>query len=140
MQRLIICLLFILRNYYKGVSISEYLEICLPYPPSVNHYWKHTRQGRHYISKAGRAFKSIATEICQQFVPFEGPVEIKIEIYFPDNRPRDLDNLPKGIFDSLVGAGLIKDDNRKIIRKYSIEEKGVIKNGRTILRIKSLDN
>lgn len=117
--------------------MSEWLEICLPYPPSVNHYWKHTRQGRHYISKAGRQFKSIATEICKQFDPFDGPVEIRIEIYFPDNRARDLDNLPKGIFDSLVDAGLIKDDNKGIIKKYSIEDKGVVKKGRCILKIRS---
>ncbi|WP_232617502.1 RusA family crossover junction endodeoxyribonuclease [Aggregatibacter segnis] len=77
--------------------MSDWLEICLPYPPSVNHYWKHTRQGKHYISKAGREFKRIATEVCSQFDPFESAVEIKMEIYFPDNRPRDLDNLPKGI-------------------------------------------
>ena len=62
-----------------------------------------------------------------------------MEIYFPDNRPRDLDNLPKGIFDSLVGAGLIKDDNRKIIRKYSIEEKGVVSKGKAIIRIRGID-
>ncbi|MDU5638549.1 MAG: hypothetical protein E6037_05540 [Haemophilus parainfluenzae] len=65
--------------------MSDWLEICLPYPPSVNHYWKHTRQGKHYISKAGREFKRIATEVCSQFNPFESAVEIKMEIYFPDN-------------------------------------------------------
>lgn len=120
--------------------MSDYLEIALPYPPSVNHYWKHTRDGKHYISKAGREFKRIATKVCKQFDPFESAVEIKIEIYFPDNRARDLDNLPKGIFDSLVGAGLIKDDNRTIIRKYSIEEKGVIAKGKTIIKIKGINN
>ena len=107
--------------------------------PSVNHYWKHTRQGKHYISKAGREFKRIATDVCSQFDPFESAVEIKMEIYFPDNRPRHLDNLPKGIFDSLVGAGLIKDDNRKIIRKYSIEEKGVVSKGKSIIKIRGID-
>ncbi|WP_409138883.1 RusA family crossover junction endodeoxyribonuclease [Pasteurella multocida] len=119
--------------------MSDWLEISLPYPPSVNHYWKHTRSGRHYISKAGREFKRIATEVCKQFDPFDGAVEIKMQIYFPDNRDRDLDNLPKGIFDSLVGAGLIKDDNRKIIRKYSIEEMGVVKKGMSIIKIRSLE-
>lgn len=119
--------------------MSEFIEITLPYPPTVNHYWKHTRQGRHYISEAGRTFKKIATEACRQFDPILGPVEIKIKIYFPDDRPRDLDNLPKGIFDSLVGAGLIQDDNRKVIRKYSIEEMGVLKGGKCIVLIKELN-
>lgn len=32
--------------------MSDWLEIALPYPPSVNHYWRHTRNGRHYISEA----------------------------------------------------------------------------------------
>lgn len=118
--------------------MSDWLEICLPYPPSVNHYWKHTRQGRHYISKAGREFKKIATDVCAMFDPFEGAVEIKMEIYFPDNRPRDLDNITKGVFDSLVGAGLIQDDNYKIIRKFSIEAKGVEKGGKSIIKIRGL--
>lgn len=119
--------------------MSDWLEIELPYPPTVNTYWRHTKQGQHYISEAGRTFKKIATEVCSQFVPIVGQVEIKIKIYFPDNRSRDLDNLPKGIFDSLVGAGLIQDDNRKIIRKYSIEEMGVIKGGKTVVLIKGLE-
>lgn len=119
--------------------MSDWLEIELPYPPTVNTYWRHTKQGRHYISEAGRTFKKIATDVCSQFDPIVGQVEIKIKIYFPDNRPRDLDNLPKGIFDSLVGAGLIQDDNRKIIRKYSIEEMGVVKGGKTVVLIKEVE-
>nr|WP_276324222.1 RusA family crossover junction endodeoxyribonuclease [Actinobacillus ureae] len=91
------------------------------------------------MSKAGREFKRIATEVCKQFDPFDGAVEIKMQIYFPDNRDRDLDNLPKGIFDSLVGAVLIKDDNRKIIRKYSIEEMGVVKKGMAIIKIRGIE-
>ncbi|MDU5638550.1 MAG: hypothetical protein E6037_05545 [Haemophilus parainfluenzae] len=39
----------------------------------------------------------------------------------------------------MVGAGLIKDDNRKIIRKYSIEEKGVVSKGKSIIKIRGID-
>jgi len=59
--------------------------------------------------------------------------------WIKDKSLADLDNLPKGIFDSLVGAGLIKDDNRKIIRKYSIEEKGVVSKGKSIIKIRGID-
>jgi len=56
--------------------MSDWVELCLPYPPSVNHYWRHTRQGRHYISKAGREFRQKVLNICNQFDPIAGTVQM----------------------------------------------------------------
>lgn len=118
--------------------MSDWLEICLPYPPSVNHYWRHTKTGRHYISEAGRKFKAKATEICQQFDPFVGPVAICLDVYYPDNRNRDPDNINKGLFDSLVSAGLIEDDNNKIVVDFRSRNCGIKKGGLVVVKIKSI--
>ena len=119
--------------------MSEWVELCLPYPPSVNHYWKHTKSGRHYITAAGREFKATAVQAAAKFEPFAGAVEVRLEIYFPDKRRRDLDNLCKGIFDSLSASGLILDDDCHTVRKYSIENKGIKKGGQCVVKIKAVE-
>lgn len=119
--------------------MSEWLEIALPYPPSVNHYWRHTRSGRHYISAEGKAFRAEVLKICRLFDPFVGAVKIKIEVFYPDNRERDPDNIQKALFDSLVSSGLIEDDNRKIIKDYRVISMDEIrKGGMLVVKIKSI--
>lgn len=121
--------------------MSDWLEIALPYPPSVNHYWRHTRSGKHYISKEGKTFRQEVLKISKQFTPFNGAVRIEMEVYYPDERPRDPDNIQKALFDSLVASGLIQDDNRKINKDYrviSMDE--VRKGGMVVVKIKGLDD
>lgn len=43
------------------------------------------------------------------------PIILKIHFYVPDNRKRDLSNMYEGCQDILVEAGIIKDDNYKIV-------------------------
>ena len=120
--------------------MSDWLEIVLPYPPSVNHYWRHTRSGRHYISEAGRKFKAQAVEICKQFDPFVGAVAICLDVYYPDKRNRDPDNLFKVCRDSFVSAGLIEDDNNKIVQDLRIKNCGSKTGGMVVVKIKGINN
>ena len=121
--------------------MSDYLELALPYPPSVNHYWRHTRSGKHYISAEGKAFRAEVLEICRLFDPFAGAVKIKMEVFYPDRRERDPDNLQKALFDALTASGLIKDDNNKIIKDYRVVGMDEIrKGGMVVVKIKGLDN
>lgn len=121
--------------------MSDWLEIALPYPPSVNHYWRHTRSGKHYISKEGKAFRAEVKKICSLFDPFLGAVKMRIEIFYPDERNRDPDNTQKALFDALVASGLIVDDNRKINKDYRvISHDEVLKGGMVVVKIKGLDN
>ena len=86
----------------------------LPYPPSVNHYWKagKTRTGKpmRYLSAAANDFKRVVNLLCGRKSPFSGRVGVRVEVYPPDRRIRDLDNLLKGIQDSITSAGVIVDD------------------------------
>lgn len=88
------------------------MEIELPYPPTVNHYWRHTSRG-HYIAAEGINFRSAVRALILNNRPrlaLCGELAAKIEVFPPDNRRRDLDNVLKAIFDALQYAGLYSDD------------------------------
>lgn len=120
--------------------IAEEITLELPYPPSNNHYWKHTRNGRHYITDKGKAYQSAVFVACLGYLPFKKPVSIKVQAWLPDKRKRDLDNLWKVLLDSLVNAQIVADDCWQFVPKQSIEAMGVEKGGKLVVRIRELQN
>ena len=90
------------------------MEIVLPWPPSVNAYWR-TFRGRMIISVAGREYRTaVAEQILLQRAAkhFTAPLKVTIEAWRPDRRKRDLDNLLKAALDSLAHAGVFEDDSQ----------------------------
>ena len=90
------------------------MEITLPWPPSVNAYWR-TFQGRMIISAKGRDYReAVCLLVRMQGVDagFKGKLVVEIEAYQPDKRRRDLDNLLKAPLDALTHAGVYKDDSQ----------------------------
>lgn len=86
----------------------------LPWPPSNNTYWRHAR-GRHYIAEKGTRYRQHITELIRQQtldISTTSRIRISITANPPDKRQRDLDNLPKAVFDSLTHAGFWKDDSQ----------------------------
>lgn len=101
-------------------------EIVLPWPPSVNRYWR-TYQGRMLISQEGRAYREAVTALLIDcgVAPIKGKLVVEIEAWRPDNRVRDLDNLLKATLDSLTHAGIYNDDSQIVdLRIYWATEKG----------------
>lgn len=111
------------------MSNTPCLKLVLPWPPSVNTYWRHPaitdKRGkvhvRHLISEKGRAYREEAGwHIKQQLaklrmlskVPLKSYVYVKVALYPPDRRDRDTDNLPKALFDTLTHAGVWEDDEQ----------------------------
>ena len=98
------------------------IALTLPWPPSVNHYWRH-QNGRHHISDQGVAFRiavrSVVTIARTQTL--SGRLAVEIQAYPPDRRSRDLDNALKALLDALTHAGLWLDDEQiddlRIVRK-----------------------
>jgi crossover junction endodeoxyribonuclease RusA len=94
------------------------LSFTLPYPPSVNTYWRHPSRGplagRHLISQEGRAYReAIRAHVAElKDKTVTGPVAVDIEAFFPDRRKRDLDNILKSLLDSLTHAGVWEDDSQ----------------------------
>lgn len=92
--------------------------VLLPLPPSVNHYWEsyaYTKNGRR-IRGRRRSAKALAfVDAVKGLIrgdKYGGMVVAIIRVFFPDNRCRDIDNVAKGVLDSLVHAGVIADDNQ----------------------------
>jgi len=88
--------------------------ITLPWPPSVNSYWR-TFNGRMIISAKGREYReAVIAQIAAQnkACAYTGPLQVVIEAWRPDKRRRDLDNLLKAALDGLAHAGVYEDDSQ----------------------------
>ena len=110
------------------------LEVELPFPPSVNHYWRLWR-GRMVISEEGRAYRSTVATILRAagVQPMTGRLAVAIEAFPPDQRHRDLDNLLKAIGDSLQHGGAFPDDSQ--IAWLLIEKASIVRGGKVVVRI-----
>lgn len=86
------------------------MNIVLPWPPSINRYYR-TVKGRILISSEGRAYrKAICDRVGGAVEPLRGRVGVRVLAHPPDARKRDLDNLFKPLLDALQHAGVYPDD------------------------------
>lgn len=105
--------------------------IRLPYPPTVNLYWRHNR-GRTHISTEGVRYRELVGWALQENrqETMHGRLKLTLWVYPPDKRRRDLDNVLKAILDSLAHAGLYKDDSQVDwldVRRMAVVKDGLIK-------------
>lgn len=106
------------------LSDTVYVQAHLPLPPSVNHYWLACK-GSHKrrISPEGLAYRKVVETLANinssingyyikhnQKIAFSQDIAVSGEVFLPDNRRRDLDNLFKCVFDSFTHAGIWVDD------------------------------
>jgi crossover junction endodeoxyribonuclease RusA len=106
------------------------MTIYLPYPPSINKYWRHVGF-RTLISREGRRFRKHVIEILASLgcKPLQGPLAVKVEVYPPDNRRRDLDNILKALFDALGHGKAYYDDSQIVelhVKKYEVTPGGKV--------------
>lgn len=89
------------------------IELELPWPPSVNHYYRHVGN-RVLISKPGRTYRqTVVAMLRPRFrAPLMGRLGVSIRAFPPDRRRRDLDNLQKCLLDSLQHARVYGDDSQ----------------------------
>ena len=91
------------------------MELTLPWPPSVNHYWRKWRN-RMVISDEGRDYRRLVGWMLGgggiRKPPAGGRIALAMDAFPPDRRRRDLDNLPKCSQDSLAHAGVYEDDSQ----------------------------
>lgn len=88
--------------------------LILPYPPSVNTYWRANGK-RRFLSKAGVEFKkAVAEYVIDNNIPKLGNARLSVDIVISPRSKRifDLDNLLKAILDSLMDAGVYDDDSQ----------------------------
>ncbi len=126
-------------------------EIELPYPPTVNHYYQYVvMKGRNRHSKSavkvsitekGTKYRElVARAVLERGLPtIKGAIALKMYIYTPDQRPRDIDNVCKALYDAITKAGLWLDDSYVVFTqnyKY-VDPDGV---GKVILKIRKVED
>ena len=90
------------------------VELKLPWPPSVNHYWRHVNN-RVLVSKQGRAYTDLVAKLVGYSTDFffaHERLAVHIAAYVPDRRRRDLDNVLKAALDALTKSGVWNDDEQ----------------------------
>lgn len=120
----------------------------LPWPPSVNHYWRNVVVGRHartLISADGRAYKrNVGQAVLEQTVgqkikhkPFLGRVSVELTLYPPDRRSRDIDNSTKAVLDALTDANVWRDDSQ--VDELHIIRAEVVRGGKAVVQITEVE-
>lgn len=91
----------------------------LPYPPSVNNYWKWAPGGKAtgtvHLTASGEQYRQLVAYILKAQnlrLRLTGRLAIEITVETPDKRRRDIDNILKATLDSLVHGGLVLDDEQ----------------------------
>jgi crossover junction endodeoxyribonuclease RusA len=110
------------------------ITIELPYPPSVNHYWR--RVGHTVlISRAGRRFRDDVIRLCRAsgLALLPGALTVEVDVYPPDNRRRDLDNIQKALFDAMAHGGLYDDDSQ--LTRIVLTRMPALPRGKVVVRI-----
>lgn len=141
----------ITRGVSRGISITQAktenntgqgMKLVLPFPPSVNTYWRAPNKGplagRHMVSADGRKYQSAAcAAIIEQLRRLPKPsaelAAVEITLYPPDARRRDLDNYNKALFDALTHAGVWEDDSQ--VMRMLVEWGPVVPKGRVEITI-----
>lgn len=119
------------------------MEFHLPWPPSVNRYYRHIPWGkgvRSLISRQGREYRGEVASVVIEAVASGRPMvmrraqggarlSVQIEAHPPDQRKRDIDNLPKAVLDALGYAGVYEDDSQideLLIRRHPSRRPGEV--------------
>lgn len=110
------------------------MTLTLPFPPSVNHYYRRVGP-RTLISREGRAFRKDVRALLggSGKPPITGRIALAMDAFPPDRRRRDLDNLLKSTQDSLAHAGVFEDDSQ--IDLLAVRRCDVVRGGRLSIRI-----
>lgn len=96
-------------------------------PKSTQHIYKMTCRGRFasmYMSADGKALKEdYQWQLKSQYKkkPLTGDIDMRVELFFGDERKRDIDNYNKILLDSM--SGIIFEDDSQIQSLLIIKNK-----------------
>src|SRR6056297_3846632 len=86
-------------------------KLQLPFPPSVNTYWRHVGN-RVLVSKKGRQYQTTVSSLLHRkdIKTHDGDLVVDIRLIPPDRRRRDVDNSLKALLDAMQFGGAYHDD------------------------------
>ncbi len=116
------------------------MELELPYPPSINHYYFTDRRGRRLIKAPGKAYqKAVCWLVREAKADLKLPqrLHVTIKLWMPDRRKRDIDNVQKPILDALQKAEVYLDDCQ--IDVLHVERMGIDKPGKVLVNITQIE-
>ncbi len=121
------------------------IVLTLPWPPSVNTYWRHPTKGalagRALISEKGRDYRIAAGvamfDQLRRYPGLAGRLAVTLACNPPDRRRRDLDNVPKALLDALTHGQVILDDSQ--IDDLHIVRGAPVKGGCVVVSIRVVD-
>ena len=110
------------------------MELELPFPPSVNHLWRRVGN-RTVVSREGRSYRTAVRRalLARGVRPIEGRLAVEIDVYPPDRRRRDLDNIQKALLDSMAHGGVYADDAQ--IDRLTVIRRGVVAGGKVCVHV-----
>jgi crossover junction endodeoxyribonuclease RusA len=115
------------------------IEFELPWPPSINNYYKRVLRGV-VINEKGVAYRRDVKLLLAQYVDsftLEQRLNMTINVFPPDKRGRDLDNLLKASIDAMQHARVFPDD--KQIDKLAVIRQDIVKPGKLQVWISECD-
>jgi crossover junction endodeoxyribonuclease RusA len=92
--------------------MEENIILWLPWPPTVNSYYKAVRSAI-YLSSKGRKYKETVEELVnEQAADIKLDMKLFVEVWLfpPDRRERDVDNYMKALLDAITHSGLWEND------------------------------
>lgn len=116
----------------------------LPFPPSVNTYWRHVVMGksaRTLISKRGREYRqAVMDEVLVQRLghALTGSLSCILDLYPPCRRRRDCDNYAKALLDALGHANVYGDDSQ--IKDLRIRMHPKVPPGKVVVTLEALSD
>lgn len=121
------------------------IKITLPWPPSLNSYYRHPSSGklagRHLISEKGRKYRDdVGFAVIDQLrmMPrLKDRLQVTLICNPPDLRKRDIDNLPKSIFDALAHAQVYINDNQ--IDDFRVIRGEPLKGGQVLVTVSKIE-
>lgn len=116
--------------------IQEDIVLHLPWPPTVNSYYKITKHGQRYLDKKVVGFRALVLDAVREQVPgllLDEKLFLEVYLFPPDRRKRDLDNYMKGLLDAYTHAELWVDDSQ--IDQLHIYRGEVLREGCVIVSI-----
>lgn len=111
----------------------------LPYAPSVNHYYRHVG-ARVLISRDGRKYREQVSNLitAEKIATMTGDIELHVQLYPPDRRRRDIDNVLKVLLDTLTIAKLYEDDSQ--VKRLAVEKlEPLIPEGKIVIGVKEIE-
>lgn len=107
-------------------------------PPSGNHYAKHTRSGRHYVTREALKFKeAVAIFVRGRSVPGKYFC-MEVRIYLGKGERVDIDNSQKCLMDGLQEAGVFGGRSDASVKELHVYINRDAVNPRTEVSVEAL--